>query len=98
MLERLARAVSPRIVETPARARPARGASSTSTSPDAGARFDLALDWALIGPFARRVLAQTAAIPYGGVLSYSEVAAEAGQPARLARGRQRARAQTRSRS
>ncbi len=42
--------------------------------------FELALDWALIGPFARRVLQATAAIPYGGVLSYAEVAAEAGSP------------------
>ncbi|MCW3020625.1 MAG: methylated-DNA--[protein]-cysteine S-methyltransferase, partial [Solirubrobacterales bacterium] len=47
-----------------------------------GARrtFELALDWALIGPFGRRVLRATSAIPYGGVLSYGEVAAEAGSP------------------
>src|SRR5271169_202390 len=47
-----------------------------------GARhaFELALDWTLIGPFGRRVLRATSAIPYGGVLSYAEVAAEAGSP------------------
>lgn len=42
--------------------------------------FDLALDWTLAGPFARVVLGATAAIPYGGVLTYAEVAAEAGSP------------------
>ncbi|MGA8364704.1 MAG: methylated-DNA--[protein]-cysteine S-methyltransferase [Solirubrobacteraceae bacterium] len=42
--------------------------------------FDVDLDWSLITPFARRVLRMTAAIPYGGYLSYAEVAAEAGSP------------------
>jgi methylated-DNA-[protein]-cysteine S-methyltransferase len=45
-----------------------------------GAKFDLALDWSLVGPFGRRVLRVTAEIPYGGVLSYAEVAADAGSP------------------
>jgi methylated-DNA-[protein]-cysteine S-methyltransferase len=43
-------------------------------------RFRTPIDWALVGPFARRVLQATAAIPYGGFLSYGEVAAEAGSP------------------
>jgi methylated-DNA-[protein]-cysteine S-methyltransferase len=43
-------------------------------------RFELSLDWVLITPFAKRVLRKTAAIPYGGHLSYAEVAAEAGSP------------------
>ncbi|HTR73063.1 MAG TPA: methylated-DNA--[protein]-cysteine S-methyltransferase [Solirubrobacteraceae bacterium] len=43
-------------------------------------RFELSLDWVLITPFAKRVLHKTAAIPYGGHLSYAEVAAEAGSP------------------
>jgi methylated-DNA-[protein]-cysteine S-methyltransferase len=43
-------------------------------------RFEVTLDWSLITPFARRVLRMTAAIPYGGHLSYAEVAAEAGSP------------------
>ena len=42
--------------------------------------FRARVDWALVGPFARRVLKATAAIPYGGWLSYGEVAAEAGSP------------------
>jgi methylated-DNA-[protein]-cysteine S-methyltransferase len=42
--------------------------------------FELPLDWALVGPFARRVLRAASAIPYGGVLSYAEIAADAGSP------------------
>jgi methylated-DNA-[protein]-cysteine S-methyltransferase len=79
VLERLARGLSPRIVEAPA------SLDTVKRELDeyfAGRRhtFDLALDWALIAPFGRRVLRMTAAIPYGGVLSYAEVAAEAGSP------------------
>jgi len=41
--------------------------------------FDVALDWRLVtGPFARRVLTRTAAIPYGATATYSEVASDAG--------------------
>jgi methylated-DNA-[protein]-cysteine S-methyltransferase len=43
-------------------------------------RFRTRVDWSLIGPFSRRVLKATAEIPYGGWLSYGEVAAEAGSP------------------
>jgi methylated-DNA-[protein]-cysteine S-methyltransferase len=78
-LERLARKLSPRIVESPASLDTVRRELDDYF---AGHRrtFDLALDWALITPFARRVLRMTAAIPYGGYLSYAEVAAEAGSP------------------
>ncbi len=81
MLERLARRVSPRIVEAAgaldavaARARRvlqrARGASSSST-----------LDWALIGPFASRVLrADRARSPTAACSAIGDVAAEAGSP------------------
>jgi methylated-DNA-[protein]-cysteine S-methyltransferase len=79
VLERLARRISPRIVETPAPLDPARRELDEYF---AGHRhgFDLALDWTLVGPFGRRVLGVTAEIPYGGVLSYAEVAADAGSP------------------
>lgn len=43
-------------------------------------RFQSPLDWSLIGTFAQKVLAATYAIPYGRVLTYSEVAAQAGSP------------------
>jgi methylated-DNA-[protein]-cysteine S-methyltransferase len=43
-------------------------------------RFDLTLDWRLVTAFGRRVLEATAAIPYGSVSTYGEVAAQAGSP------------------
>jgi methylated-DNA-[protein]-cysteine S-methyltransferase len=78
-LERLARKLSPRIVASPGSLDPVRRELDEYFN---GRRrdFDLRLDWALITPFARRVLRMTAAIPYGGHLSYAEVAAEAGSP------------------
>lgn len=78
-LERLAARLSPRIIEAPAALDPVRRELEEYF---AGSRrdFDLALDWSLITPFATRVLRKTAAIPYGGHLSYAEVAAEAGSP------------------
>ena len=43
-------------------------------------RFDLPLDWSLTGGFGRRVLRQTARIPYGKVSTYRDIAAAAGNP------------------
>jgi methylated-DNA-[protein]-cysteine S-methyltransferase len=79
VLEGVARALSPRILEAPARLDPVRREldeyfAGRLTS------FRATLDWTLVGPFARKVLRATAAIPYGGVLSYQQVAAEAGSP------------------
>jgi methylated-DNA-[protein]-cysteine S-methyltransferase len=79
VLERLATRISPRIVEALAAPDPIRRELEEYF---AGRRrhFDLALDWTLVGPFGRRVLRAASAIPYGGVLSYTQVAAEAGSP------------------
>jgi methylated-DNA-[protein]-cysteine S-methyltransferase len=79
VLELLARQLSPRIVEKPATLDPARRELSEYFE---GARrgFDLALDWSLISPFARRVLRATSKIPYGSFLTYGEVATQAGSP------------------
>jgi methylated-DNA-[protein]-cysteine S-methyltransferase len=79
LLERLALRLSPRIVEARAPLDPVRRELDEYF---AGRRreFDVDLDWSLIGPFGRRVLRVTSEIPYGGVLSYAEVAAEAGSP------------------
>jgi methylated-DNA-[protein]-cysteine S-methyltransferase len=79
VLERLAQRISPRIVESPAPLEPIQRALDDYFS-GRGHSFELPLDWTLMGPFARRVLKATAAIPYGGVLSYAEVAADAGSP------------------
>ncbi|HTU14802.1 MAG TPA: methylated-DNA--[protein]-cysteine S-methyltransferase [Solirubrobacterales bacterium] len=43
-------------------------------------RFDLPLDWRLVGGFHREVLKATATIPYGETRSYGEVAEMAGTP------------------
>jgi methylated-DNA-[protein]-cysteine S-methyltransferase len=79
VLERLAARLSPRIVEAPSAPQPLLRELDEYF---AGRRreFELDLDWSLIGPFGRRVLQVTSDIPYGGVLSYAEVAAEAGSP------------------
>jgi methylated-DNA-[protein]-cysteine S-methyltransferase len=79
MLERLARSISPRIVEAAA---PLERVRRELEEYFGGRRreFDLPLDWTLVGPFGKRVLRVTAEIPYGGVLSYAEVAADAGSP------------------
>jgi methylated-DNA-[protein]-cysteine S-methyltransferase len=79
VLERLARRISPRIVETPAPLDPVRRELEEYFTGDRR-DFELPLDWTLVGGFGRRVLRATSEIPYGGVLSYAEVAAEAGSP------------------
>lgn len=78
-LEDLAARLSPRIVQSPGSLDPVRQQLEEYFA-GRRRRFDLKLDWALITPFARRVLRRTAAIPYGGHLSYAEVAAKAGSP------------------
>jgi methylated-DNA-[protein]-cysteine S-methyltransferase len=79
VLERLARRLSPRIVEARA---PLDEARRELEEYFAGQRreFALPLDWSLVGPFGRRVLRYTARIPYGGVSSYAQAAAAAGSP------------------
>jgi methylated-DNA-[protein]-cysteine S-methyltransferase len=79
VLEAIARQISPRIV---AASGPLDPVKRELDDYFAGRRreFELALDWTLITPFGQRVLRMTAAIPYGGHLSYAEIAAEAGSP------------------
>jgi methylated-DNA-[protein]-cysteine S-methyltransferase len=79
VLDRLAQHLSPRIVESSG---PLEGARRELDEYFAGQRrsFEMALDWTLIGTFGQRVLRAASAIPYGGVLSYAEIASEAGSP------------------
>jgi methylated-DNA-[protein]-cysteine S-methyltransferase len=79
VLELLARRISPRIVESQVALDPLRRELEEYFDGRLQ-HFRTPLDWALIGTFATRVLRATAAIPFGGVLSYQEVAAEAGSP------------------
>jgi methylated-DNA-[protein]-cysteine S-methyltransferase len=79
VLEDIALRVSPRISEATAALDPVRRELEEYF---AGRRrsFTVALDLGLLAPFTRRVLGVTSEIPYGGALSYGEVAAEAGSP------------------
>jgi methylated-DNA-[protein]-cysteine S-methyltransferase len=79
VLERLASRISPRIIEAPG---PLDSIRRELEEYFSGRRrqFELPLDWTLVGAFGRRVLRAASEIPYGGVLSYGEVAADAGSP------------------
>ncbi len=79
VLADLAARISPRVLAAPrALEEPRRELEQYFT----GRRrsFSLALDWRLVGGFARRVLQATARIPYGATQSYGQVAGEAGSP------------------
>jgi methylated-DNA-[protein]-cysteine S-methyltransferase len=79
-LESLARLVSPRVVEAPVSLGPVRRELDDYFAGGLRA-FRMALDWRLVrGSFARRVLAETARIPYGRTRTYAEIAASAGSP------------------
>jgi len=77
VLGRLSREISPRVLEAPARTDVVRRQLDEYFG---GERrdFDLAIDWSPTKGFFRRVLEATAAIGYGEVKSYAEVAEEAG--------------------
>lgn len=79
VLEALARRISPRIIEAPASFDAVRRQLDEYFNGSRRA-FELAQDWTLMSTFGRKVLGATCDIPYGGVLSYAEVAAEAGSP------------------
>jgi len=79
VLDELARRISPRIIAAAASLDAARRELDDYFCARRRS-FDLPLDWSLIGPFGRRVLGATSQIPYGEVLSYTEVAGQAGSP------------------
>jgi methylated-DNA-[protein]-cysteine S-methyltransferase len=77
-LERLAARISPRIVEAHGAALDPIRRELDEYFAGRRQRFELPLDWTLVGSFGQRVLRAATAIPYGSVLSYTQVAAEAG--------------------
>jgi methylated-DNA-[protein]-cysteine S-methyltransferase len=79
VLDRLAAKLSPRILEAPARLDEVRRELDEYFE-RRRTTFDLPIDWALVSPFGRRVLSATAAIPFGEVSTYAQVAADAGNP------------------
>ncbi len=78
-LEELARRVSPRVLEAPAKLDPVRRELDEYFG---GRRqdFDLAIDWSHLAGFTREVLKATAKIPFGDVSTYAGVAEAAGSP------------------
>jgi methylated-DNA-[protein]-cysteine S-methyltransferase len=74
----LAARLSPRVLEAPARLDDVRHQLEDFFEGRRRRQFELTVDLALAGPFAERVLARTAAIPFGGVSTYTEVAADIG--------------------
>jgi methylated-DNA-[protein]-cysteine S-methyltransferase len=79
VLQDIAERLSPRMLAAPARLDAPRRELDEYF---AGRRhaFNLTLDLRLLSDFTRRVLTATAAIPYGQVATYKEVAAAAGSP------------------
>jgi len=79
VLEELARRVSPRVLEAPARLDRIRRELDEYFE---GRRedFDVPIDWSYLAGFTREVLRATARIGFGEVSSYAGVAAEAGSP------------------
>lgn len=77
-LERLATAISPRLVEAPGQLDEALRELDQYFS---GQRhgFELDLDWSLVGSaFRKGVLEATARVPYGSVITYADAAEQAG--------------------
>lgn len=78
VLDELARKVSPRVLSVPARLDVVRRQLDEYFA-GARRRFDVDVDWSLVGtPFRRAVLDAATAIPYGEVRSYRDVAQAAG--------------------
>jgi methylated-DNA-[protein]-cysteine S-methyltransferase len=79
VLQQLASAVSPNVLELPKRLDPVRRELDAYFEGELH-EFSSPVDWRLARGFADKVLHQVKRIPYGKTLSYGEVAAKAGNP------------------
>jgi methylated-DNA-[protein]-cysteine S-methyltransferase len=79
VLEELARKVSPRVLEAPAKLDPVRRELDEYFD-GRRERFATPIDWSYLAGFTREVLRATAAIEYGEVSTYAGVAEAAGSP------------------
>ena len=80
LLDAIAAGVSPRVIEQRARLDPVL-AELDEYFEGQRHEFSADVDWQLVrGDFGRRVLSETARIPYGQTLSYGQVAELAGNP------------------
>jgi methylated-DNA-[protein]-cysteine S-methyltransferase len=78
-LEDLAARISPRIVDAPKQLDDVRRQLDEYFE-GGRRRFDLTIDWSLVGDWGRKILTACAAIPFGEVRTYGEMAAAAGSP------------------
>jgi methylated-DNA-[protein]-cysteine S-methyltransferase len=80
VLAQLADGVSPRLMSYPRRLDEARRELDQYFA-GKRERFELAVDWRLSHPgFSRRVLRETAKVPFGEVITYGQAARRAGSP------------------
>ena len=79
VLEELAAAISPRILESAAKTDEVRRELDEYFARER-TTFDLKIDHRLMGAFAQRVLAATARIPFGDTSTYGELAERIGHP------------------
>ena len=80
VLEELAETLSPRLLEDPRRTDTVRRQLEAYFEGRVR-RFRTPIDWSLTAPgFSKRVLEATAAIPFGSVSTYGDVAKRAGSP------------------
>lgn len=79
VLEELARRVSPRVLEAPAKLDAVRRELDEYFG-GRRQKFDIPIDWSHLAGFTREVLRATAAIGFGEVSTYAGVAAAAGSP------------------
>jgi methylated-DNA-[protein]-cysteine S-methyltransferase len=79
VLGELAARVSPRVLAAPRRVDLVRRELDEYFRGSRRA-FDVSLDWRLVRGFGRRVLEATAAVPFGALASYRDVATAAGSP------------------
>jgi methylated-DNA-[protein]-cysteine S-methyltransferase len=79
ILSELSHEVSPRVLESPARLDDVRRELDEYFE-RRRRRFDLPLDWRLSHGFRNRALKELGRIPYGRTITYSELAARAGNP------------------
>ena len=79
VLDELAVRISPRVLEAPERLDEVRRELEQYFERERR-DFELPLDWRLSRGFRRRVLRNTARVPYGKTATYAEMAARAGNP------------------
>jgi len=79
VLAKIARELSPRILEAPAVTDVVRRELDDYFA-GRRTRFDLRLDRRLMHPFAKQVLAATSRVPFGRLATYGEIAGRVGKP------------------